>query len=59
LSAGTASCRVIVDDIQAYYDELATRDLVHPLGTLDDNPWGLEFAVLDLDRNAIMVSQRR
>jgi hypothetical protein len=57
--AGTASCRLVVDDIQAFFDELATRDLVHPLGTISDNPWGREFSVFDLDRNAIMVNERR
>jgi catechol 2,3-dioxygenase-like lactoylglutathione lyase family enzyme len=57
--AGTASCRVVVDDIQAFYDELAAKDLVHPLGSISDHPWGREFAVLDLDRNAIMVNERR
>jgi hypothetical protein len=57
--AGTASCRLVVDDIQAFFDELAARDLIHPLGTISDNPWGREFSVLDLDRNAIMVNERR
>lgn len=52
--AGTASCRVHVDDIDGLFAELDARGIVHPNGRLADKPYGLtEFAVLDPDGNLV------
>lgn len=52
--AGTASCRVCVEDVDALYAELRPRGIVHPKGDLKDQWYGdREFAILDPDRNLI------
>lgn len=56
--AGTASCRIGVDDVDALYAELNGED-VHPNAKLHDEPWAREFGVLDPDRNLITFFQRR
>lgn len=52
--AGTASCRVRTDDIEALHATCRARGIVHPNGPLADKPYGLrEFAVLDPDGNLV------
>ncbi len=52
--AGTASCRVLVTNIDAFHDEMEKSGVVHPNGHLGDKHYGLrEFAVLDRDGNLI------
>lgn len=52
--AGTASCRILVDDIEALHEDCRAACIVHPNGPLRDRPWGLrEFAVLDPDGNLV------
>lgn len=47
--ANDGGCRLRVEDVDAYYDEL--RD--HAFTELQEQPWGRDFAVLDPDRNLI------
>ena len=56
--AGTASCRVGVDDVDELYAEL-NQQIVHPNAKLHDESWAREFGVLDPDRNLITFFQRR
>lgn len=57
--AGTASCRVHVDDIDSLYEIYQQAQVIHPNGNLSDKPYGLrEFAVLDMDGNLITFFQR-
>ena len=54
--AGTASCRVMVDDVDALYAELRDADVLHAVsrGGVTDTDFGTrEFATLDLDGNLI------
>lgn len=52
--SGTASCRVLVANIDALHREMEESGVVHPNGTLSNKPYGLrEFAVLDHDGNLI------
>ena len=56
--AGTASCRVLVDEIDALCDVYRRAGVLHPNGGLSDKPYGLrEFAVLDLDGNLVTFFQ--
>jgi uncharacterized glyoxalase superfamily protein PhnB len=57
--AGTASCRIAVSDVQALYEQMKDREVVHLRGQLDDHPWGPEFTVTDRDNNAITFYQPR
>lgn len=53
--AGTASCRIEVEDIDGLYAQLSPRGVVHPNGDLEDKWYGLrEFAVVDPDGNLII-----
>lgn len=56
--AGTASCRIGVDDVDTLYAELSGEN-VHPNAKLHDEPWAREFGVLDPDRNLLTFFQRR
>lgn len=56
--AGTASCRIGVDDVDALYAHLNGED-VHPNAKLHDEPWAREFGVLDPDRNLLTFFERR
>lgn len=51
--AGTASCRIAVDDVDALYAELAPRGVLHPAVTgVSATGFGTrEFATLDVDGN--------
>jgi catechol 2,3-dioxygenase-like lactoylglutathione lyase family enzyme len=54
--AGTASCRIMVDEVDALYDELRDKDVLHPVsrGGVDDTDFGSrEFATLDQDGNLL------
>ena len=54
--AGTASCRILVDDVDGLYDELARRDVFHPVSRhrVHETDFGArEFAALDLDGNLL------
>ena len=59
--AGTASCRILVDDVDALYAELAAAQVLHPIdrGAPVDTDWGTrEFATLDLAGNLLTFFQR-
>ena len=57
--AENTSCRIEVEGIDALYEELLPRGVVHPNGPLTDQPWGFrEFAVLDCDGNLITFVQK-
>ena len=59
--AGTASCRVLVDDVDALYAELAAAGVLHPTdrGSPVDTDYGTrEFAALDVDGNLISFFRR-
>ncbi|HEU0102491.1 MAG TPA: VOC family protein [Mycobacteriales bacterium] len=54
--AGTASCRVAVDDVDGLYAELAATEVLHPTsaqGPADTDYGTREFATLDLDGNLL------
>ena len=54
--AGTASCRIRVDDVDGLYAEMAAADVLHPVSKdgVDDTDYGSrEFATLDLDGNLV------
>lgn len=52
--AGTASCRLRCEGIDALYANLLAAGVIHPNGALQTTPWGTdEFAILDLDGNLI------
>ena len=45
--------------IDALYEEMTAAGVVHPNGSLQEQPWGMrEFAVLDGDGNLIKFSER-
>ena len=59
--AGTASCRIEVDDVDALYAEMAAAEVLHPTdqGSAQDTRWGTrEFAALDLAGNLLTFHQR-
>ena len=54
--AGTASCRIRVDDVDALYAEMAETDVLHPAsrGGVTDTDYGArDFATVDLDGNLV------
>ena len=52
--AESTSCRIEVVGIEQLYEELLPQGVIHPNGSLADQPWGYrEFAVLDCDSNLI------
>jgi catechol 2,3-dioxygenase-like lactoylglutathione lyase family enzyme len=58
--AGTASCRIVVDDVDQLYGELSAADVLHPVSTdgVDDTDFGTrEFAALDPDGNLVTFFQ--
>jgi uncharacterized glyoxalase superfamily protein PhnB len=59
--AGTASCRIEVDDVDALYVEMAAAGVLHPTdpGSAKDTDWGTrEFAALDLEGNLLTFFHR-
>ncbi len=60
--AGTASCRVRVDEVDALWAELERAAVLHPVarpGPGDTDFGTREFAVLDLDGNLLTFFARR
>jgi catechol 2,3-dioxygenase-like lactoylglutathione lyase family enzyme len=60
--AGTASCRVHVDDVEALHAELGVTGVLHPTdpGSPVDTGFGTrEFAALDGDGNLLTFFRRR
>jgi catechol 2,3-dioxygenase-like lactoylglutathione lyase family enzyme len=58
--AGTASCRVGVEGVDALHEQLHPLDILHPKGQLSDTAWGTrEFAVIDPDNNLISFYERK
>ncbi len=54
--AGTASCRIQVDQVDALYDELRVGGVLHPVsinGVTDTDFGTREFATVDVDGNLI------
>ena len=54
--AGTASCRIAVEDVDALFEELEAAGVLHPVsqGGVDTTDFGTrEFATLDLDGNLL------
>ncbi len=60
--AGTASCRVQVDEVDALWAELERAGVLHPVargGPADTDFGTREFAALDLDGNLLAFFERR
>jgi catechol 2,3-dioxygenase-like lactoylglutathione lyase family enzyme len=58
--AGSASCRLQVQGLDALYQRCERAGVVHPNAPLADQPWGTrEFGVLDPDGNLIGLYERR
>ncbi len=54
--AGTASCRIVTDEVDELYGELREAGVLHPVSKdgVDDTDFGTrEFATLDLDGNLV------
>jgi catechol 2,3-dioxygenase-like lactoylglutathione lyase family enzyme len=54
--AGTASCRIQVDEVDHLYTEMAAAQVLHPTdtGSPVDTEWGTrEFATLDIEGNLL------
>lgn len=53
--AGTASCRIEVDDVDALFEELSAAEVLHPTvrGVMATDFGTREFATLDLDGNLL------
>lgn len=59
--AGTASCRIKVDEVDALYREMQVAAVLHYAdpGAAQDTAWGTrEFAVTDLDNNLLVFFRR-
>jgi catechol 2,3-dioxygenase-like lactoylglutathione lyase family enzyme len=58
--AGTASCRIRVDAVDELYEELRSREVLHPAarGGVSDTDYGSrELAAVDLDGNLVVFFQ--
>lgn len=54
--AGTASCRILTDGVDALFEELRHNDVLHPVSKdgVEETDFGTrEFATLDLDGNLV------
>ena len=52
---GTLRLRILVDDVDALYEEYQTKDVFSDKTQLADKPWGTrEFAMHDPDGNALI-----
>ena len=54
--AGTASCRIAVESVDALFEELSECGVLHPVskGGVEDTDFGTrEFATVDLDGNLV------
>ncbi len=48
------SCRVGVKEIDGLYEEMRSQGVIHPNGTIQRQPWGMnEFTILDSDGNCV------
>lgn len=57
--AGTASCRVAVEDVDELHRHIEPLGVLHPNAALAEQPWGTrEFGVLDPDNNLITFFTR-
>ncbi len=59
--AGTASCRIQVDEVDALHQEIRDADALHYAdpGSATDTDWGTrEFAATDLDGNLLVFFRR-
>jgi catechol 2,3-dioxygenase-like lactoylglutathione lyase family enzyme len=55
--AGTASCRIRVEDVDGLYEEMTEAGVIHPAssGGVTDTDYGArDFATLDLDGNLVV-----
>jgi len=58
--AGSASCRLQVDGVDALHERCRERGVVHPSAPLRDQPWGVrEFGALDPDGNLLTLYQQQ
>ena len=58
--AGTASCRIAVEGVDALYEEMRQSDVLHPVSrdAVETTAFGTrEFATLDLDGNLVTFFQ--
>jgi catechol 2,3-dioxygenase-like lactoylglutathione lyase family enzyme len=58
--AGTASCRIAVEGVDALYEEMRESDVLHPVSkdAVETTAFGTrEFATLDLDGNLVTFFQ--
>lgn len=47
-------CRINIENIEPYYNEIEPKGILHKFGKLEDKPWGFkEFYVVDDDSNLI------
>jgi len=57
--AGTASCRISVEGVDEWHQQIQPLNIIHPNGPLRDTDFGTrEFAVLDPDNNLITFFER-
>lgn len=58
--AGTASCRIEIENIDGLYDEYKRHGVLYgPNTVIEETPWGTrEFPVLDLHRNLLTFYER-
>jgi catechol 2,3-dioxygenase-like lactoylglutathione lyase family enzyme len=55
----SSSCYIYVDDAKALYEELKVHQIIHPQGTLRDQPYGVrDFKVLDDNGCLLKFGQR-
>jgi len=53
-----SGCYIYVTDIDALYQELSSKDVIHPNGKLETKPWGMkEFAVVDTEGNLLRIGE--
>jgi catechol 2,3-dioxygenase-like lactoylglutathione lyase family enzyme len=58
--AGTASCRIGVEEVDDLYQTFEPRGVMHPNGHISDTEWNTrEFGVLDLEGNLITFFERK
>ena len=56
--AKNTSCRVNVTGVDALYEELKAKDVIHLNGHLETKPWEFkEFTIVDPDGNAIVFGE--
>jgi catechol 2,3-dioxygenase-like lactoylglutathione lyase family enzyme len=54
-----SGCYIEVTGINALYNDLQAKNIIHPHGRLEQKPWGIkQFAILDEDGNLITFGER-